>query len=429
MRVLYRVLSAALVLSLSLSAFAKGAQYPVAKVTITGGASYSDAEILSIAALKPGDVLTMETIAGPAQRLLDTGMFDSAEMELIGPGNRTAHLSLKPVPMDKLLPASFENFVWWTPEELSEAIHAKLPLYRGVCSDAGNLPDLIQAALEQMLAEKGVQATTSHTIVEPTTEQPRRVVNFRIQSPRVRVAGVRLAGTPTELAAAVQQASQHATKMGFNEGLRGITTEQVLLQPVLDAGYLTAALEDVQRTVTTGGEGVGVEYSARLVAGEPYKVGSITWDATPVYGAAAFDKDAELHAGDLASATPLRKTEARIVAAYRAQGYIDAYVTGSPKLDSAAHTVAYALKVVPGEVYRLKSVTPLNLTPAAQQDFETAWRMKPNDVYNEMYVANFITNNSALKHLSVYSASFKAIGDPQTHLVDLTITFVPGSGR
>jgi outer membrane protein assembly factor BamA len=429
MRVLSRVLCAVLVLSTSLCAFAKGAQYPVAKVTITGGAPYSDAEILSIAALKPGDVLTLETLAGPAQRLLDTGMFDSAEMEMIGSGSRTAHLSLKPVPMDKLLPTSFENFVWWTPQELAEAIRAKVPLYRGACSDAGNLPDLVQAVLEQLLAEKGVQATTSHTIVEPTTEQPRRVVNFRIESPHIGVASVNVSGAPPELATAMQQISQRAMRMGFNEGLSGMTTEQVLLLPALDAGYLTAGLVDVQRAVARTSAGIGVAYSARLVAGEPYKVAGITWEATPVYSGAEFSKDAALHAGDLASAKPLRGTEAKIIAAYRAQGYIDAYVTPSPKLDGAAHTVSYALQVVPGEVYRLKSVTPLNLTPAAQQDFETAWRMKPNDVYNEAYVSNFITNNSALKHLSVYSASFKAVGDPETHLVDLTIMFVAGSGR
>ena len=110
----------------------------------------------------------------------------------------------------------------------------------------------------------------------------------------------------------------------------------------------------------------------------------------------------------------------------RAQGYIDAYVTAGPALDNAAHTVTYALQAVPGEVYRLKTVTPLNLTPEAQQEFDANWRMKPNDVYNESYVARFITNNSALKHLAGYTASFQAVGDPATHLVDLTITFVPG---
>jgi len=419
MRLSCRVLPALLAL-VSLSALAQ-AKYPVDKVRITGGAPYTDAEILSIAQLKPGDVLTKDTIAGPAQHLLDTGMFDSAEMELTGPGSRTAHLALKPTPLNTLLPASFENFVWWTPEELTEALHAKVPLYRAVCSDAGNLPDIIQAALEQMLAEKGVQATTSHTIVEPTNEHPRRVVNFRIESPRIRLASVDITGTPPMLATAMQQVIQRFGKSTYNEGLTGITTREILLMPAQNAGYLTADLTGVQRSMTSA----GVVYSAQLVAGEPYKVAAIAWQPTPVYSAADFSKDDLLHPGDVASGDALRKTEAKIIAAYRAQGYIDAYVTPGPTLDSTAHTVAYALQAVPGEVYRLKTVTPLNLTPEAQQEFDANWRMKSNDVYNESYVARFITNNSALKHLAGYTASFQAVGDPATHLVDLTITFVP----
>jgi outer membrane protein assembly factor BamA len=415
-----RALPAFLALA-SLSALAQ-AKYPVDKVTITGGAPYTDPEILSIAQLKPGDVLTMATLAGPAQRLLDTGLFDSAEMELIGPGSRTAHLSLKPTPLATLLPASFENFVWWTPEELTEALHTHVPVYRGVCSDAGNLPDLIQTSLEQMLAEKGVQATTSHTIVEPTTDHPQRVVNFKIESPRIRLASVDISGTPPELAHAMQQIIQRFGKSSYNEGLTGITTRDLLLMSAQNAGYLSADLTSVQRSIT----GAGVAYTAQLVAGEPYKVASIAWQPTPVYSAADFNKDTLLHPGDLASGEALRKTEAKIIAAYRAQGYIDAYITPGPTLDNVAHTVAYALQAVPGEVYRLKTVTPLNLTPEAQQEFDASWRIKPNDVYNESYVARFITNNSALKHLAGYTASFQAVGDPATHLVDLTITFVPG---
>lgn len=413
-----------LLLVTSLTAFAQ--KYPVDKIRITGDAPYTDAEILAVAQLKPGDVLTRDTIAAPAQHLLDTGLFDSAEMELTGPGSRTAHLELKPTPLNKLLPASFENYVWWTPQELTEAIHTRVPLYRGVCSDAGNLPDLIQAALEQMLAEKSVQATTSHTIVEPTTDHPQRVVNFKIESPHILLASLDITGTPPALAAAMQQLTQRAERIPFNEGLSGVTTRQVLLMPALNAGYLSADLTDVQRSVTTTLSGIGVAYSAHLDAGEPYKVAGIAWQPTPVYSAADFDKDALLHPGNIASGEALHKTEAKIIAAYRAQGYIDAYIAPTPTLDPAAHTVTYALQAVPGDVYRLKTVTPLNLTPEAQQEFAASWRMRPNDIYNESYVASFITNNSALKHLAAYSATFQAVGDPATHLVDLTITFVPG---
>jgi len=347
-------------------------------------------------------------------------------MELTGPGSRTAHLELKPTPLDKLLPASFENYVWWTPQELTEAIHTHIPLFRGVCSDAGNLPDLIQTALEQMLAGKGIQASTSHTLVEPTTEHPRRVVNFKIESPPIRLASLDITGAPAALAAAMQQLALHATRIPFNEGLTGVTTQQVLLMPAQNVGYLAAELSNVQRSVSSSPSGIAVAYNAHLDAGEPYKVAGIAWQPTPVYSADDFSKDALLHPGDIASGEALHKTEAKIVAAYRSQGYIDAYITPNSALDAAAHTVTYALQAVPGEVYRLKTVTPLNLTPEAQEEFDANWRMKPNDVYNESYVAHFITNNSALKHLAGYTASFQAVGDPATHLVDLTITFAPG---
>ena len=82
---------------------------------------------------------------------------------------------------------------------------------------------------------------------------------------------------------------------------------------------------------------------------------------------------------------------------------------------------------IPGEQYPLRSVTPLNLSPAAQKDCGTGWRMKPGDLYNAAYVATVLKNNTALQALNGYSAGFKASADPQTHLVDLTITFIRGA--
>jgi outer membrane protein assembly factor BamA len=425
---LLRVFLPALILVTSLSALAQ--KYPINKITIKGGAPYTDDEILTLAQFKPGDVMTIDTLANPAQHLLDTGMFDSAEMALGGPGNRTAILDLKPTPLDKLLPASFENFAWWSAEEIREEIHKRVPIYRGVCSDAGNLPDLIQAALEQMVADKGVQAVTTHIIVEPTTDHPTRVVNFKIQKPAVTLASINLTGTPPALAAAMQQLTTHMTHSRYNEGLTGLTTEDLLLLPAREAGYITANLTNIQRNITASPASIAIAYSAQMTAGESYKVSTITWDPTPVYSAEAFAKDAKLHAGDVASVKQLRETEGKALTAYRAKGYIDAYIDPAPKLDDAAHTVAYALHAIPGEVYRVRSVTPHGLSPEAQQEFDANWQMKPNDVYDESYVVHFLANINSFKHLTFYAGGFRSVGDPETRLIDVTINFFPvGMGR
>jgi len=427
MRLLSRVLTAALVVSASLAAFPAHAQYSISKINITGAAPYTDSEILSIAGLQSGQLLTHDSLANAAQHLLDTGVFDDAQISLSGQGKaRTVLLELKPTPLAKLLPGSFANFVWSTPEELAAAIHTRVPLYHGAFSDAGNLPDLVQTALQQILADKGITATLSHAIVEPTTQHPQRVVNFTINQPSIRIASINITGAPTALAPALQQMVTRLSGRGYNEGLTGLTTEEALLFPEQNAGYAAARLINIQRTPAPSAHGIGVAYTATLVAGDLYKVAAYTWTPTPVYSAADFAKDTKLHPGDLASETALRMTEAKILATYHSQGYLDAYFTRSPTFDDATHTVSYALQAVPGDQYHLHTVTPQNLSPIAQQEFDKAWRMKVGDVYNETYISSFLNNNTAMQHLATYSASFQASADPLTHLVDLTITFAPG---
>lgn len=280
-----------------------------------------------------------------------------------------------------------------------------------------------------MLAAKGITATVSHVTVEPTTQHPQRVVDFKVEQPSVRLTSVALTGAPSDVSAeALKRYQARLAGMAYNEGLSGTTVEDRLLSPWLNLGYVTARLDGIQRTPSATAEGIGVTYTAHLETGAVYTVAGLTWTASPVYSDADFARDTKLHAGQVAASRLLDTTEAPILIAYRSQGYLDAYLDPAPKLDDTAHTVTYTLHVIPGEQYHLKSVTPLNLSPDAQKEFDSGWRMKPGDLYNEHYVQTFINNNTALQHLATYSASFQASADPQTHLVDLTITFVRGAG-
>jgi outer membrane protein assembly factor BamA len=405
------------------------AQYTVGKVVIRGGAPYTDAELAAVSGMQAGQMLGHDSLAMAAQHLLDTGVFDDTEVSLSGDGKaRTVVFALKTTPLAKMMPASFANFVWWTPDQLTAAIHSRVPLYRGRLPDAGNLPDLVQGALTQMLAAKGIKATVSHATVEPTSAHPVRVVDFRIDAPSVHLQSATLSGAPPELAADMQRATTRFAGWAYNEGLTGDTLEDRLLAPLRKAGYIAAALDDIHRDPAVTADRISVAYSAHVQPGAVYKVSAIDWSATPVFSADDFAHNAKLHAGDIASQPALQQTEGSIVAVYRAKGYLDAFIEAAPKLD-AAHTVAYTLSANPGEQYHLHSVTPLNLSEAARHDFDAGWRLKPGDVYDEHYVATFLTSNTALRNLAGYTASFQADADPQTHLVDLTINFVVTGSR
>jgi outer membrane protein assembly factor BamA len=406
------------------------AQYSIASVTYKHPGPYTTPELAAVSGLQAGQLLTANSLGNAAQHLLDTGLFSDATIDYTGTGMRRGLVvDLKPIPFDKLLPASFENFVWFTPEELTAGIHAHVPLYRGVASDAGTLPDAIQSALQQMLAAKGVSATVSHEIIEPTNLHPQLTVNFKVDSPRILLAKADITGIPDALRDDTLRILQRTQGGPYNEGLTGFTVQDIVLIPAHTAGYLNAKLENVQRSFAPTSNGIAVTYTATLIPGEAYKVSTIAWTPTPIYSAADFARDAKLHPGDPASDDALRHTEAAISRAYLRQGYMDVYVLPNPVTDADAHTVAYTFAVVPGEVYRLHAVNIQGLPEKERSLFQAGWPMKPGDPYSDLGVADYLAKYVAQPVFRQYDAGFKAIGDPATHQVELTLTFTPNGTK
>ncbi|HTV08885.1 MAG TPA: hypothetical protein VMD97_07565 [Candidatus Aquilonibacter sp.] len=401
------------------------AQYSIRNIEIHGAAPYGENEILEASGLRAGQMMTHNSLGDAAQHLLDTGVFADAAIELAGAGMaRTVVIELKPLPIASFPPATFANFPWWSPDELDAALRKAVPLYRGGIPPAGNLPDTIDAALTSLLASKGIHGTVTNASVPPTNLHPQLTWEFHLDDPSVRLASVNLTGTPAPLAPTLERIAQHASEYPYS----GRSVTDMILAPLRDAGYLDAQLTNITTAVDPAASGFAVRYTATVIPGDVFHIAAVTWQPTAVYAQGAFAHDAKLHAGDLASQRALLVTEQSILNAYLHLGYLDAYIDAHPQENKTTHTVSYSLSVIPGEIYHVKSVTPLHLSAAAQKDFDFGWQLKPGAPYDPIYTANFLNNNSALRNLSGYTASFQAAADTNTHLVDLTIDFVHTGG-
>ncbi|HEY5330751.1 MAG TPA: POTRA domain-containing protein [Acidobacteriaceae bacterium] len=417
---------------LSFASMNAGAQYTVSKVVFKNPGPYRQADLEAALGVHSGQKLSVADLQAAAQQLIDTGYFDDVQVGVEGSlGAAQIVLTLKPVAAEQLTRTGFENFVWLSPEELAAAVHHAAPLFHGALPDAGNQTDAINAALAAALAARGADAKVTHTTIEPSTAQPMRAVEFRVERPLVRVHGIVLQGVSPAMTAAVDAIAQRLRGTVYNEGLAGETTQGRLLAPYNDAGYLDAKLTEIHCTPSAAsGMTVDVDVTATVDEGTPYRVASLDFAGTPLVPATTLTAAAKLHPGDIASRKLLLATLAPVDMAYRRQGYMDVVVQPGPVLDRTAHTVAYTVAVVPGEQYRLRSVNATGLDPAARNDFDRGWTMKAGALYNIQYVTSFLENNTALRALSAYSFAYKAVADPQTHTVDLALTFVrSGSGR
>ena len=107
-------------------------------ITFEGAPAFSQADLLKVSDLHAGAISTQTEVQAAAQHLSDTGLFADVHFESNAKG---LIYTLKPMPADNLLPASFANFVWWTPTELTAALKARVPLYIGVVPISGNLQE------------------------------------------------------------------------------------------------------------------------------------------------------------------------------------------------------------------------------------------------------------------------------------------------
>ncbi len=199
-------------------------------------------------------------------------------------------------------------------------------------------------------------------------------------------------------------------------------TEVYRNEGYLDAAVLSVTHAAPQVTPTS----IDVDLTATISEGEPYRISQLTWPGSDIMSAADFNKQVKLKPEDIASQLALRQSLAPLARAYYAKGFQDAKIQAPATLDRATHHVAYTIRVVPGEQYRLHTVKAVGLSDDQRKQFDSAWHMNAGDFYDINYMTEFLKKNSSLQSLRGYSATWKALSDPNTHLVDLTITFVKG---
>ena len=393
-------------------------------VTFTGAPAFSQSDLLKVSGLKPGSTATQADVQAAAQHLSDTGLFSDVRFASTA---KEVVYTLKPMPADNLLPARFNNFIWWQPAELDSLLKSRVPLYIGTVPIAGNLQDQIIAALTSLLDERHITAKVISLPSVPTGGGTPTAVAFVIDTPTVLVHSLALQSSSASMQPKLEPVLKNIAGKPWEQPATLNSIADQIATVYRNAGYLDIALTNLTHAepkVTS--DSIEIDLTATVSEGQPYRVSSLTWQGSDIISAADFNKQVKLKPEDIASQLLLKQSLAPLARAYYAKGFQDAKVQAPATLDSATHHVAYTIRVVPGDQYRLRTLKFNGLSEAQTKELNSAWHMKPGDFYDVVYLTEFLKQNSALQTLRGYSATYKAISDPDTHLVDLTVTFGKG---
>src|SRR5271166_279874 len=134
---------------------ASGAERKLIAITATGSKRFPSADIAASSGLQMGFIAVDDDFKKAARRLAETGAFTDVAYTFSYSSEGTK-LELQVTDAAKFLPAHFEDFVWFSDEEIQKRLHERLPLFHGDLPLSGSLPDLASDVLQAMLVENNI---------------------------------------------------------------------------------------------------------------------------------------------------------------------------------------------------------------------------------------------------------------------------------
>jgi outer membrane protein assembly factor BamA len=400
--------------------------YKLLSIHVNGLQHFTESEVISASGLRLGQFAGEEEFRQATQKLGETGLFSQLNYSYKY-STSGCDLDLQVAENDHLVPIIFDNFVWFSDDELLRMLHDRVPLFDGRVPAEGHLTDQIADALSAILKERNIQGRVEYMASGPINGAI-EIYDYKLSMHPITIRGLNFPGT-TEPETSLLLAT--AKPLSGEDYLRTKmrVQEKFNFLPVYYArGYLKAQFSEAQAKMVQDGPPTLVDVSFPVAPGMIYKLGEVKITGNTVFPAETLRALVRLKQGEPANSVELADDLRQIHTQYGTKGYLFAQVEVTPTLDDSAATVAYQLSVAEGDMYRMGDLSIDGVPQENVQKMLAQWQMKKGDVYDSSYPHRFFSlmyRDFGL-HGS-YDVVPKEKIDQQQKVVNMALHFVPKS--
>jgi outer membrane protein insertion porin family len=357
----------------------------VVGITVTGTSKFSTDQVIAASGLKPGDVVSVEQIQAAADKLAALGIFSAVNYRFSPKGEA---ISLEFQVRDALtVPLSFDDFPWFTDDEIAAAIRQDVGLFTGESPESGVMVDEIANALDKLLASRHVKGELTHQLIAPPAGEG-MILQFRVDDPGLRIQSVQfgdpLASDSERLKDRVsdirgQPYSRFAIQVFENEQVRPVYAAK---------GYLRAKIGPPQARMTGNSDNPGtsgIELMIPITPGALYSWNGVTWKGNTLVPSASLDGLVGIKPGEVADGMKIEALWQDVESEYGKRGYLDTKLDAQPEFDDTAHRVSYRVNIVEGAQYRMGEMVVTGLSLDAEKQLRHTWQLAPGQIFDNAY--------------------------------------------
>jgi outer membrane protein assembly factor BamA len=371
--------------------------YKLIAVKVIGSKRFTQEDVATASGLPVGTIAHEEDFKKAARQLGESGAFADISFTYSYSGAGTK-LEFHVTDADKFVPARFNDFVWFTDDELRQRIHDRVPLFKGDLPTTGRLAEQVSDILQAMLVEKAVPGHVEFVRATDKKDQL-EAIDYGVSGVTIRVRQVEFPGAGGSELPFFQEAAEKLTDREYSRGLMSNFVERILLPTYHEHGYLKAACappqpkvvkntarqQDENRTPPTY-----VDVVFPITSGTQYKLTGWEWSGNKEIPTATLQPLLHVKAGQTANTVQLETDMRTIQELYGSRGYVTASIKADAEYDDAAGTVAYQLEVKEGSLYHMGELQFRGIDNNLTARLRAAWKLRPGDVYDVTYLKDFL---------------------------------------
>lgn len=369
------------------------------------------------------------------QRLGDSGMFSDAAYSYSSSATGVKlEIQLTDVDRSKLVPAHFENFVWFTDDELQAALQKRVPLFKQLLPLGGNLADHVTEALQATLTDQKLPGRVSYLReAHDQTGGELVAVAYRVDEVSIRIQGVEFPGASPEQSRLLESVAHRLIGAEYTRTSLAAFAKFDALPIYLQRGYLKADFSPSQARVESktdadpqASDEVEVKAILPVKPGSVYSTSAVDWKGNSALTTRDLAPLLHLPLGQPADAIRLSRDVDSVTKLYRSRGYMMVNVKPDAHLDDEKSTVHYDLNVTEGDLYKMGELEIAGLDTQSTARLRSAWTLREGDPYNADYPNKFVAGTLQLLPRSVrWGVKIDVTPNAKDKTVDVEIRFRP----
>lgn len=398
------------------------------KISVTGLREFDESQVVAVSKLFPGESVTLQDLNAAANRLAQYGIFHNVTYHYRTQNNEM-DLEFEVVESQELVVCKFDNFVWFTPDELNAALTRDVPLYKGSVPQSGQMLQALEDSLRALLKQKGVPGNVQFIPFSNGPGQPISAAMFSVSGVALPIREIHFPGASAISEDKLRKDSKPLVGQDYTATEVDVFVSRTLLPLYGELGYLRAHFDAPQpQLLTANASAPSQDISVNVPVGEglSYAWKGDTWDGNHLFSAEVLDKLLGMQPEKVADMQKFDHGMQSVHDAYLKQGYLQIAISPQPDLDDAARHVAYKFSVDEGHQFHVGAVTITGLPDNLTRRLLKAWKLHPGDVYDGTYLPQFM--KQALPDLyrsgvRVGNPQSSIHADPATNVVNIEVDF------